>query len=91
MSVKPNTAIQTQGTRAEPPVSQERKEALLKLIQVEPDHLSGLVHATGWGEDQTRMALLQLTVDGLVRRHNRSGRQYFEAVHRIDSQTVSHA
>lgn len=72
-------------------MSQERKEALLKLIQVEPDHLSGLVHATGWGEDQTRMALLQLTVDGLVRRHNRSGRQYFEAVHRIEFQSVSHA
>lgn len=87
----PNRTTQTQGTRAEPPVSQERKQALLKLIQVEPDHLCGLVHATGWGEEQTRMTLLQLTVDGLVRRHNRSGRQYFEAVHRIDTQTVSHA
>ena len=76
----PNKTTQTQGTRAEPPVSQERKHALLKLIQVEPDHLSSLVHATGWGEDQTRMALLQLTVDGLVRRHNRSGRQHFKAV-----------
>lgn len=91
MSVKPNTTTQTQGTRPEPPVSQERKEALLKLIQVEPDHLSGLVQATGWGEDQTRMALLQLTVDGLVRRHNRFGRQCFEAVHRSESQSVSHA
>lgn len=91
MSVMPTKTIPIQGTRAEQPVSQGRKEALLKLIQVEPDHLSGLVNATGWGEDQTRMALLQLTVDGLVRRHNRSGRQYFEAVHRIESQTVSHA
>ena len=85
----PNRTTQTQGTRAEAPVSQERKNALLKLIQVEPDHLSSLVHATGWGEDQTRMALLQLTVDGLVRRHNRFGRQFYEAVHR--TQTVSHA
>ena len=62
---------------AEPPVSQERKDALLKLIQVEPDDLSGLVRATGWGEDQTRMALLQLTVDGLVRRQYRSGRLFY--------------
>lgn len=89
MSVKPNRTTQIQGTRAEPPVSQERKEALLKLILVEPDHLSSLVHATGWGEDQTRMALLQLTVDGLVRRHNRFGRQIYFAVQRTDTQTVS--
>jgi DNA-binding IclR family transcriptional regulator len=72
-------------------VSQERKDALLKLLQVEPDHLSGLVHATGWGEEQTRMALLQLTVDGLVSWHNRSGRRYYSTVHRIHTQTVSHA
>lgn len=91
MQVEPIRTSKTQGSRAETPVSQERKQALLKLIQVEPDHLSGLVHATGWGEEQTRMALLQLTVDGLVRRHNRSGRQYYEAVHRIDTLAVSHA
>lgn len=73
------TTTSKQGMRAETPVSQLRKNALLKLIQVEPDHLSGLVQATGWGEDQTRMTLLQLTVDGLVHRHNRGGRQFYKA------------
>lgn len=86
----PSRTMGTQGHRAAP-VSQARKDALLKLIQVEPDHLSGLVHATGWGEDQTRITLLQLTVDGLVRRHNRAGRQYYSAVQSIDTQTASHA
>lgn len=79
---------QIQGTRESVPVSQERKDALLKLIRVEPDHLSGLVQATGWGEDQTSTTLLELTVDGLVRLHNRAGRRYYSA---IDIQTVSHA
>ena len=77
-----------QGTREFLPVSQARKDTLLKLIRVEPDHLSGLVQATGWGEDQTSTTLLELTVDGLVRRHNRAGRRYYSA---IDIQTVSHA
>lgn len=73
------TTIPKQGMREETPVGQLRKDALLKLIQVEPNHLSGLVQATGWGEDQTRMTLLQLTVDGLVHRHNRGGRQFYKA------------
>lgn len=61
------------------PVGQKRKETLLKLIQVEPDHLGNLVQATGWGEAQTRMTLMQLTVDGLVSRHNQGGVQIYEA------------
>lgn len=69
----------TPDARLEPPLSQRRKDVLLKLIQVEPDHLESLVQATGWGENQTRMTLLQLTVDGLVRRHNRGGRQFYKA------------
>ena len=81
---------QKQGTREEPPQSQMRKDALLKLIQVEPDHFSSLVQATGWGEDQTRMTLLQLTVDGLVSRHNRAGRQYFKATAHPTTTSVEH-
>ena len=85
-----NQTQQKQGTREEPPPSQMRRDALLKLIQVEPDHFSSLVQAKGWGEDQTRMTLLQLTVDGLVSRHNRAGRQYFSAIKRRDIHEVSH-
>jgi hypothetical protein len=36
------------------------------------------------------MTLLQLTVDGLVRRHNRAGRKYFSAIKRSDTHEVSH-
>ena len=85
-----NQTKQKQGTREEPPQSQMRKDALFKLIQVEPDHFSSLVQATVWGDDQTRMTLLQLTVDGLVSRHNRTGRQYFSAIKRRDTHEVSH-
>lgn len=62
------------------PVSQDRKEALLKLIQVEPDHIGNLTDATGWGEEQTRMTLMQLTVDGLVSRHNQGSVKIYKAV-----------
>lgn len=85
-----NQTQQKQGTRKEPPPSQMRRDALLKLIQVEPDHFSSLVQTTGWGEEQIRMTLLQLTVDGLVRRHNRAERKYFSAIKRSDTHEVSH-
>lgn len=85
-----NQTKQKQGTREEPPQSQMRKDALFKLIQVEPVHFNSLVQATGWGEDQTRMTLLQLTVDGLVSRRNRAGRQYFAAKKSSDPHEVSH-
>ena len=39
--------------------SEDRKRTLLKLLQIEPDNPVGLVRATGWGEPNTRMALLQ--------------------------------
>jgi predicted Rossmann fold nucleotide-binding protein DprA/Smf involved in DNA uptake len=62
------------------PVSQDRKDALLKLIQVEPDHIGNLTNATGWGEEQTRMTLMQLTVDGLVSRHKQGSVKIYKAV-----------
>lgn len=62
------------------PVSQDRKETLLKLIRVEPDHIGNLTNATGWGEAQTRMTLMQLTVDGLVSRHNQGSVKIYKAV-----------
>jgi hypothetical protein len=74
-----------------PPSGQARKDVLFKLIQIEPDHLSNLVQATGWGEEQTRMALLQLTVDGLVTHHNRSGRQFFRAISDPTTTSGEHA
>ena len=61
-------------------LSQERKEALLKLLQVEPDDFSGLVRATGWGEEHTRMALMQLTVDRKVQHKNSGGRRTYHVV-----------
>jgi hypothetical protein len=61
-------------------LSQERKETLLKLLQVEPDDFSGLVRATGWGEEHTRMALMQLTVDRKVQHKNFGGRRTYHAV-----------
>ncbi|AOW13324.1 hypothetical protein LPB72_09735 [Hydrogenophaga crassostreae] len=70
----PSGAFRTQ------PVSQDRKDALLKLIQVEPDHIGNLTDATGWGEEQTRMTLMQLTVDGLVSRHKQGSVKIYKAV-----------
>ena len=61
-------------------LSQERKETLLKLLQVEPDDFSGLVRATGWGEEHTRMALMQLTVDRKVQQKNSGGRRTYHVV-----------
>lgn len=66
------------GTQARPSNNQTRKDTLLKLLQIEPDHLSSLVQATGWGEQQTRMTLMQLTVDGLVSHHNMGGRRVYK-------------
>ena len=59
-------------------LSQERKATLLKLLQVEPDDFSGLVRATGWGEEHTRMALMQLTVDRKVSHKNFGGRRLYQ-------------
>ncbi|PKO77980.1 MAG: hypothetical protein CVU21_05430 [Betaproteobacteria bacterium HGW-Betaproteobacteria-15] len=61
-------------------LNQERKETLLKLLQVEPDDFSGLVRATGWGEEHTRMALMQLTVDRKVQHKNSGGRRTYYVV-----------
>ena len=70
----------SQGAPLTKPVSQDRKDALLKLIQVEPDHIGNLIDATGWGEVQTRMTLMQLTVDGLVSRHKLGSVTIYKAV-----------
>jgi hypothetical protein len=60
-------------------LSQDRQQTLLKLLQIEPDDLVGLVRATGWGEPNTRMALLQLTVYQQVICRNFSGRKVYYA------------
>lgn len=61
-------------------LGQERKDTLLKLLKVEPDDFSGLVRATGWGEEHTRMALMQLTVDRKVQQKNSGGRRTYHVV-----------
>lgn len=66
--------------------SQDKQQTLLKLLQIEPDDLVGLVRATGWGESNTRMALLQLTVDRQVTCCNFSGRRVYYAAPNSASQ-----
>ena len=63
-------------------LGQERKDTLLKLLKVEPDDFSGLVRATGWGEEHTRMALMQLTEDRKVLHKNYGGRRIYHAANK---------
>lgn len=51
----------------------DRKEALYKLLSVEPDTLEQLVRVTGWGMETTQHTLLQLVIDGRVTCKNGAG------------------
>ncbi len=75
MTVTPNGQ-----DRQEANLAQQRKRTLLGLLKAEPETLDGLIRCTGWGEHHTRMAVLQLCADGLVRRCRRGQRMYFNVV-----------
>ena len=55
----------------------ERKDALFKLLSVEPDTMDKLVQATGWGREVTQQTLLQLIVDNKVSCKNGNGRRVY--------------
>jgi len=54
-----------------------RKDALLKLLTVEPETMDNLVKETGWGHEVTQHALLQLIVDNKVSCKNGNGRRVY--------------
>ena len=55
----------------------DRKEALFKLLALEPETLERLTQATGWGHEVTQHTLLQLIVDERVTCRNANGRRFF--------------
>lgn len=55
----------------------DRKEALFKLLSLEPDTLERLTQATGWGYEVTQHTLLQLIVDDRVVCRDSNGRRFF--------------
>lgn len=54
-----------------------RKDALLKLLEVEPESMDQLVKETGWGHEVTQQTLLQLIVDNKVSCKNGNGRRVY--------------
>ena len=54
-----------------------RKDALLKLLKVEPETMEKLAKATGWGHEVTQQTLLQLIVDNKVSCKNGNGRRIY--------------
>lgn len=58
-------------------INQGKKEALYKLLSLEPETLDKLIRVTGWSREITQRALLQLVAANKVGCKNNNGARYY--------------